>query len=132
MHHSHAAKTRAGVGFVELSIVLVIVGLLTLGGMAKVREAKKSAYRIRATIALEDVHRMEVLHAAVHSGYTADFAALHSLGLASELDPVYRFSLVSPDASQFTCTAAANLDRDAAIDSLIVDESGVVATVVKD
>jgi len=132
MRQSRAAQTRAGVSFIELSIVLLIIALLTLGGLVKVREAKKNACRIRATVALEDVHRMEILHAAVHSGYTADFAALRSLGLAENLDPLYRFELISSDPEAFTCSAAANLDGDAQVDSLAVNETGVVLTLVKD
>lgn len=132
MRRSRAAQTRAGVSFLELSAVLVIIALLTVGGLSKVREAKKSACRIRATVALEDVQRMEVLHAAVHSGYTGDFAALRSLGLPETLDPLYRFDLSSPDPTAFTCSAAANLDGDGDVDSLSVDETGIVLTVVKD
>jgi hypothetical protein len=132
MRSSRAAQARAGVSFVELAIVLLIIALLTVGGLIKVREARKSACRIRATVALEDVHRMEVLHAAVHSGYTGDLGALRSLGLSEHLDPLYRFELESPDPDAFTCSAAANLDGDSDVDSLAVDETGVVMTLVKD
>lgn len=132
MRLTRAAQTRAGVSFVELSIVLVVIALLSAAGLVKVREAKKSACRIRAKVALEDVHRMEVLHAAVHTGYTSDFAALRSLGLAENLDPLYRFDLSSTDPAAFTCSAAANLDRDVEVDSLSVNETGVVLTIVKD
>ena len=132
MLRSRAAQARAGVSFLELTIVLVVIALLTAGGLVKVREAKKNACRIRATVALEDVHRIEVLHAAVHTGYTGDFAALRSLGLAEHLDPLYRFDLSSADPAAFTCSAAANLDGDVDIDSLSVDETGIVLTVAKD
>lgn len=132
MRRSQAAQTRAGVSFIELAIVLLIIALLTVGGLVKVREAKKNACRIRATVALEDVHRMEVLHAAVHNGYTSDFAALRSLGLSENLDPLYRFELESPEPNAFTCSATANLDADAALDSLAVNETGVVVALVKD
>jgi Tfp pilus assembly protein PilE len=132
MLSARAAQTRAGVSFLELTIVLVVIALLTAGGLVKVREARKNACRIRATAALEDVHRIEVLHAAVHTGYTGDFAALRSLGLAEELDPLYRFALASADPATFTCSAAANLDGDADVDSLTVNETGVVLTIVKD
>jgi Tfp pilus assembly protein PilE len=132
MRPSRAAQTRAGISFIELSIVLLIIALLTAGGLMKVREAKKNACRIRATVALEDVHRMEILHAAVHNGYTGDFAALRSLGLSENLDPLYRFELESPEPYAFTCSAAANLDADADVDSLAVNETGVVMALAKD
>ena len=132
MRRSRAAQARAGVSLIELAIVLLIIALLTVGGLVKVREAKKNACRIRATVALEDVHRMEVLHAAVHDGYTDDFAALRSLGLSENLDPLYRFELESPEPFAFTCSATANLDADADLDSLAVNETGVVVALVRD
>jgi Tfp pilus assembly protein PilE len=123
---------RSGLTFLELATVLVVVGVLTALGHGAVREAKKNAYRVRARSALAQVYRSEVLHSAVHGRFTDQFEQLRSMGLPEELDPLYRFGLVTPAPSSFVCEAWANLDPDLAVDSLAVDETGIVRALARD
>ncbi len=126
------SSERAGVTFLELATVLAVVGILSLMGYAAVAEARKSACRVRARAALDQVYRSEILHSAIHGRFTADFAALQSMGLPERLDPLYRFGLATPAAGAFRCEAWANLDPDNGVDSLAVDETGVVRSLAKD
>ena len=123
---------RAGVTFLELATVLAVVGIVSMAGYGAVREARKSACRVRARAALDQVYRSEILHSAVHGRFTTDFAALETMGLPEHLDPLYHFALATPDPGAFRCDAWANLDHDAGVDSLAVDETGVVRAVTTD
>jgi hypothetical protein len=60
------------------------------------------------------------------------FEALHTMGLPEHLDPIYNFSLEAPIQSSFLCQGWANLDPDNSVDSLIVDETGIVRSLTKD
>jgi hypothetical protein len=109
------------------------MGVLSSIGYGFVRDARKSAMRVRCRAALKQVHHMEVLHAASHGGYTDRFEALHDLGLSDPLDPVYSFELtVNPARDAYRCRAWGNLDGDAPLDSLAIDQRGAVAVLAED
>ena len=133
MRHTGKRSGPVGVTFLELGTILALVGLLSAIGMGFVRSARKNALRVRCRAALAQVHRMEVLHAAAAGGFTDHFAALEELGLPHRLDPTYAFALTTSRARErFRCVAWANLDRDAVIDSLAVDQRGEVESLVED
>jgi Tfp pilus assembly protein PilE len=122
-----------GVTFLELGVILALIGLLSSIGYGMVRGARKNALRVRCRAALAQVHRMEVLHAATYGGFSDRFEELADIGLAQPLDPTYDFALsVSRSRDAFRCVAWANLDGDAKVDSLAVDESGQVMTLAED
>lgn len=124
--------TRDGLTYLELVTVLGLTGLLALGGYVLTMQAKKNACRARARAALEYVYRSEILYCAVHGQFTEMFEALHSMGLPERLDPLYHFSLELPAQSSFLCQGWANLDADNGVDSLLVDETGIVRSLTKD
>lgn len=132
MRGSRVGPGRPGVTFLELATVLAVAGLIALLGYAAAQEAKKNAYRARARSALTNVYHSEILYCAVHGRFADEFPALHSMGLSERLDPIYRFSLSSPVPASFVCQGWANLDPDNRVDSLLVDETGVVRSLTKD
>ena len=122
-----------GVTFLELGTVLALICVLSSIGFGMVRGARKNALRVRCRAALTQVHRLEVLHAAMHGGFSQEFAPLVEIGLADPLDPIYNFDLeVNPARDIYRCIASANLDSDTQIDSLAVDQTGTVATLAVD
>jgi Tfp pilus assembly protein PilE len=122
-----------GVTFLELGVILAVIGVLSSIGFGMVRGARKNALRVRCRAALAQVHRMEVLHAASIGHFTDQFEALEEIGLASPLDPTYEFALTTNSRRDvFRCVAWANLDGDARLDSLQVDESGHVLALAED
>lgn len=125
------ASQRAGLSFAELAIVLAIVAVLSCIGLIAAREARKKACRARAQGILNYVYRMEILHCGAEGRYTADLEALKAMGLPSQLDPYYQFTVES-EGSDFTCLAWGNLDYDAEADSLIVDQTGIIRQLAED
>ncbi len=122
-----------GITFLELGVVMALVIMLSSVGFNMMRGARKSAQRVRCRAALAQVHRLEILHAASNGAFSDQFPALEEMGLPAPLDPTYRFSLhINQRRDAFRCLAWANLDRDAALDSLLVDQSGKVQSVVED
>jgi hypothetical protein len=129
---SEDERSSSGLSLLELATVLALTGLLAFGGHIAAFEARKNACRARARAALDNVYRSQVLYSAVHGKYTDMFAALHSMGLPAQLDPLYRFALDVPAPSSFHCEGWANLDSDTDVDSLFVDESGIIRSLTKD
>ncbi len=121
-----------GITFLEIATILALAGMLSLVGHALANQAKKNAWRARGRGSMDRIYRSEILHCAVHGQFTSNFAALYSIGLPQPVDPVYRFSLHVPERSSFVCRGWANLDSDIGIDSLIVDETGVVRSLTRD
>jgi hypothetical protein len=128
-----AERGESGVTFLELGAILALVAVVCVIGWSLLCGARANAKRVRCRNALLQLHRIEVLHHATHGDYTEDLAALEELGLPSPLDPVYGFALShQPGRGVFRCVATANLDHDAALDSLAITEDGEVVVLARD
>ncbi len=89
---------------------------------------------------LNDVYDAQVDYHTQNATYTGngDIASAGepnsfstSLDLTVDANDVYSYAITS-DANSFTCTATANVDNDASIDTWTIDESGTLSHTVND
>jgi hypothetical protein len=91
-------------------------------------QSEVRALQVEAQQMLQQVHAMQESHYAANMQYGA---SLGEIGVAIPSNARYRYSL-SASGSAWSCKATANLDRDPAVDTWVVDQSGSVACTTND
>ncbi|HEU4631790.1 MAG TPA: type II secretion system protein [Gemmatimonadaceae bacterium] len=69
-------RRRAGFTFVELLVVMVVIGLLAMMAMLRVRDTRGRAYDAALLANLREMRVAEELYVQEHDAYTADVAML--------------------------------------------------------
>lgn len=132
--------SNKGFTLIELMIVVVIVGILAALAIPRFMRAATKSKQSEAREILKQVYTMERAYFVENetyclNGVTASGAApLAFASLAIEIMPPARYTYVITMAApnQFTCTATANLDDDATVDTWIIDQSGVLQNTIDD
>ncbi len=121
-------KSKKGFTIIELSIVLVITGILATLAVTTYSALTKKAKRVQAKIALKHLAKAEYIYFSEHDSYTDDSIVL-------DFDPiVYDYYTISVDASQhdFTGKAEGNLDSDSTLDTWVIHKDGDPVSLILD
>jgi type II secretory pathway pseudopilin PulG len=121
-------------------IVIVIVGILSALAIPRFMRAATKSKQSEAREVLKQVYTMQRAYFIEHdtyclNGVTASAASPTAYSIiAIEIMPSARYTYIINMASptQFTCTATANLDDDATIDTWTIDETGVLVNTTDD
>jgi prepilin-type N-terminal cleavage/methylation domain-containing protein len=132
-------KSNKGFTLIELMIVVVIVGILAALAIPRFMKAATKAKQSEAKGILKQVHTMQKAYFVENDHYCRDGvvanagAPLAFAPLAIEIISSARYDYtMAVNGFQFTCTATANLDDDATIDTWTIDETGVLTCVIDD
>ena len=145
------AHEQRGLTFIRLLLVIVILGIAASLAVPKFRAVVTKAtqqtiapvYKARQQTqvrqTLKEVYTAQRLHWLGTNTYGCDGATASAsnpdgfAALSAQIigDTKYTYTMVA-DSSTFTCTATANLDDDATIDTWTVDESGTVTNTIDD
>ena len=103
-HHSRAVN--AGFSLVEITVVLVLIGILTALAIPRYRDAGRNAREAEAAPLLKQVHTLQERHLLRTERYADSFADLEGAAAPIEAATYYLFEMnVAEDGSAYTVCA---------------------------
>ena len=130
-------KRNSGFTLIELMIVVVIIGILTSLAIPRFTGASTRAKQSEARLILKQIYTMQHSYHQINSNYgdmgvsAAAGGMFPQIGVDIMVSARYSFTMVA-NASTFVCTAAANLDGDATVDTWTIDQDGVLSNTIND
>ena len=136
-------RTNKDNGFtlIELMIVVVIIGILASLAIPRFMQATTKSKQSEVQLVLKQIYlgersfRQESMTNLYHqpAGVASSAAPMAFAELLIEIMPNSRYSYTIVTAvNTFTCTATANLDDDATIDTWTVDQTGEIINTIND
>ena len=134
-------RSRRGFTLIELMIVVVIIGILAALAIPRFMQATTKSKQSEARLILKQIYvnqRTYKQQSAANTYYNpagpASAAAPNTLNeIWIEIMPnaLYTFTVVA-NGNTFTATATANIDTDPAIDTWVIDDSGILRNTIND
>lgn len=132
-------KRIKGFTLIELMIVVVIIGILAALALPRFMTSSTKSKQSEAKQYLKEIYTMQRTYLMEHETYALNGAVADSVNTLAfinicveiMLPARYSYSMVSTPAT-FTCTATANLDDDPAVDTWVIDDSGLLRNTIND
>jgi prepilin-type N-terminal cleavage/methylation domain-containing protein len=132
-------KKNTGFTLIELMIVVVIIGILAALAIPRFMRSTTKAKQSEAKQLLKQIYTMQhayrqEFNAYCLNGITASSAApatFARIGVDIGASARYSYAMVSA-ANTFTCTATANLDDDATVDTWTITHAGTLTCTIDD
>ncbi len=132
-------SNKKGFTLIELMIVVVIIGILAALAIPRFMRSTTKAKMSEARQLLKQIYTMQRAYRQENDTYTLNGVtasaaagnAFADIGVEVGASARYAYAMVSA-ANTFTCTATANLDDDATVDTWTIDESGTLTHTIDD
>jgi prepilin-type N-terminal cleavage/methylation domain-containing protein len=131
-------KTKAGFTLIELMIVVVIIGILAAMAIPRFMRSTTKAKQSEAKQLLKQIYTMQHAYRQEFNSYclngvsaAAGSANFARIGVDVGASARYSYAMVSA-ANTFTCTATANLDDDATVDTWTITQAGTLTCTIDD
>jgi len=124
----------------ELMIVVVIIGILAALAIPQFMRAGAKSKQSEAKEVLKQIYTMQRAYFIEYDSYCLNGVVADATNqtafaiLAVEIMPTarYTYTMTVIGQNQFTCTARANLDDDATIDTWTIDNNGNLVNNIDD
>lgn len=132
--------SRKGFTLIELMIVVVIIGILAALAIPRFMQATTKSKQSEAKQILKQIYTMQRAFRQENGNYTHQ-GDLNVVGVAYVFDSIgveigdnatYVYTMTTATQNAFLCTATANLDDDAAIDTWTIDQAGALICTIDD
>ena len=132
-------KNSKGFTLIELMIVVVIIGILAALAIPRFMRSTTKAKMSEARQLLKQIYTMQRAFRQENDTYTLNGTtassaapnAFATIGVEIGASARYSYAMVAA-ANTFTCTATANLDDDATVDTWTIDETGTLTHTIDD
>ena len=132
-------KNSKGFTLIELMIVVVIIGILAALAIPRFMRSTTKAKMSEARQLLKQVYTMQRAFRQENNTYTLNGAtasaaapnAFAAIGVEVGASARYSYAMVAA-VNTFTCTATADLDDDATVDTWTIDQNGTLTHTIDD
>ena len=130
---------QGGFTLIELMIVVVIVGILAALAIPKFMAASTKSKTSEAKQILKQIYVMQQAYRQEYDEYWGDGIWADSangngfarIGVQVGTTARYRYTMAA-FANTFVCTATANIDDDATVDTWTIDQTGTLSNTIDD
>lgn len=131
---------KKGFTLIELMIVVVIIGILAALAIPRFMRSTTKAKQSEAKQLLKQVYTMQHAYRQEFNAYclagavasAGAGAAFARLGVDVGVTARYTYTMTTATQNAFLCTATANLDDDATVDTWTIDDAGTLVCTIDD
>lgn len=122
------SKKKIGFTLIEISVVIVIIAIISSLVFPSYKKLIGSTKQSEAKIMLQSIYTAQNLYFAQNNTYAQNIS---DLDIQIPADSKYTY-ILRAEAKQFTATASANIDKDAALDVWQLNETKELKNLVND